>query len=56
MSMSTATNIRVQIQSIHVASLKHFQVYNDIQNSFANAKLGYTFLIVKLYEQNSIQK
>ena len=54
--MSTATNIRVQIQSIHVASFKRFQVYNDIQNSFANAKIGYTFVIVKLLnEQNSIQ-
>ena len=44
MSMSTATNIRVQIQDIHVVSLKRFQVYNDIQNSFADAKLEQIFL------------
>ena len=56
MSMSTATNIRVQIQSIHVASLKRFQVYNDIQNSFANAKIGYTFLIVKLFKIGALFK
>ena len=44
MSMSTATNIRVQIQDIHVVSLKRFQVYNDIKDSYADAKMGYTFV------------
>ena len=53
MSMSTATNIRVQIQSIHVASLKRFQVYHDIKNSDADAKIVYTFLTVKLFNRTN---
>ena len=46
MSMSTATNIHLQIQNIQVVSLKRFEAYNDIQNSFINAKIRQTIKIV----------